>query len=577
MQTLILPDLISIQLRENPLEVCLAEKSADSWMTYSTAEVVDKINRLSCALLDAGIRPGDKVGIVSYNSPAWIIADLAILQLGAIDVPMYPNSTTEDYRYIIKHAGVNLVFAGDEELREKLEPVEGITLMNFNRDDFQAWLNHPLDRMDEVVELRSKVSPEDVASIIYTSGTTGSPKGVMLCHRNIVSNVISLKKIIDEAGGLPGDRVLSFLPLSHIFERCGFYEDIYMGASIYFAESMDTIGDNIREVSPHILRCVPRLLEKIFERIVSKGHELSPVKKSLFFWAMTLAEKYSLEDPGSLIYRAKLSVADKLILSKWREALGGEVKLIVSGAASLRPSLVNIFWAAGIPIYEGYGLTETSPGVAVSRPGAVRPGCVGPPIDDVEVKIEPDGEILVKGPNVMLGYYRDEESTLEVFRDGWFCTGDIGEITVDGLLKITDRKKEMFKTSGGKYIAPQPIEVKLKESLYIEQAMVIGENEKFPAVLISPEMEQLSSYMKRHHIADEGDDLINHPRIKELFQREVDHSNQSFARYEQIKQFRIVPGAWTVESGLVTPKLSIKRRVIFEKYQSYVDDIYSKS
>lgn len=572
MQPSKLTDLLKYQADKYPLERCLTEKKGEKWQSLSTIEVLEKVNALSCALIEQGIGPGDKIGIVSYNCPAWIITDLAILQIGAIDIPMYPNSTTEDYQYIVQHAGIRLVFAGDEAIRKKLDPVKDIAIINFNRDEYDELITHEPAHLEEIKNRASRITPHDTASIIYTSGTTGNPKGVMLTHSNIMSNVVSLSELISEADVRAGDKLLSFLPLSHIFERCGAYVDLYHGVSVYFAESMDTIGENMREVNPHFIRCVPRLLEKIYERIVNKGRELTGIKKALFFWAMGLAEKFDVEDKQSLSYRWSLAIADRLILSKWREAMGGNIKVVVSGAASLRSSLVNIFWAANIPIFEGYGLTETSPAVTMSRPNKVRAGCVGVTLNDVEVRIADDGEILVKGPNVMKGYFNDEKATNEVIKDGWFHTGDIGELVDLGFLKVTDRKKEIFKTSGGKYIAPQPIEVRLKESQYIEQAMVVGEYQKFPAVLISPAMDQLRAYQKRHKIS--ADELLTNPEILQLFQREVDHANLQFARYEQVKEFRLVPGDWTVENGMMTPKLSIKRRVILKKYEDYLLDIY---
>ncbi len=572
-------DLFSYQQHTYPLEDCLAEKRGSKWKKYSTSDVISASESLSCALIEWGVKEGDRIGIVSYNCPAWVITDAAILQAGAIDVPFYPNSTTEDYQYIIQHAGIKYVFAGDEEIREKLEPIEGIEIINFNRDEYQQLLSHSKEQIPELENRRNSVTTDQVASIIYTSGTTGTPKGVMLTHRNILSNLFSIKSIMDEAGTEPGDRVLSFLPLCHIFERTGIYNDLYSGTATYFAESLDKIGDNIREINPHFLRCVPRLLEKIYEGILKKGHELTGIKKQLFFWAIGLAEKYSIQDSGSFLYRLQLSVADKLILSKWREALGGNIKLIFSGAASLRPSLVSIFWCAKIPILEGYGLTETSPVVTASRydRNNIRAGCVGIPIENVKIQIADDGEILVKGPNVMKGYYKNQEATDEVIKDGWFHTGDIGIIVEDRFLKITDRKKEIFKTSGGKYIAPQPMEIKLKESMYVEQAMVVGENQKFPAALISPAWDQVKSYLQRHDLKTGDSDLIKHPKVIELFQREIDKANEGLARYEQIKKFRMVPGEWSVEKGMLTPTLKLKRRAILKTYAEYLEDIYAMS
>lgn len=579
MEVLRLFEALSLQQEEFPQEVCLAEKQGTEWRTYSTKEVRDIINSLSCYLLDQGITPGDKVAIVSYNCPAWVFADHAILQIGAIDVPMYPNSTTEDYEYIIRHAGIQYVFAGDDDLEQKLKGISGIKVINFKGREFDKMLRYPQERVAELDSLRKKIDTSDVASIIYTSGTTGKPKGVMLTHDNILSNVVSIKEIMIESRALAGSRVLSFLPLCHIFERTGLYLDIYLGYSVYFAESIEKIGDNMREIHPQVLRSVPRLIEKIYEKIIATGHDLTGIKKQLFFWAVKLANTYDIQRKGSLWYRMQLAVADKLILSKWREALGGEVILILSGAASLRPSLVTIFWAAKMPILEGYGLTETSPVVTASRYSVenVRAGCVGYPIENVSIKLDSDGEILVKGPNVMKGYYNQPEETEKVLsNDGWFRTGDIGELVEGKFLKITDRKKEIFKTSGGKYIAPQPIEIKLKESLYVEHAMVVGEFQKFASALLVPVWDQVLAYCKRHSIEADKNNLITHPKVLDLFEREVAKANESFARYEQIKKFRLVEGEWNVDNNMLTPTLKLKRRMIFKEYSHVIDDIYTR-
>jgi long-chain acyl-CoA synthetase len=571
-------ELVPYQLENFPQDVCLAEKKNDQWITYSTQQVYNRINNISCWLLDQGISPRDKIGIISFNCPAWVLTDYAILQIGAIDVPMYPNSTTEDYEYIIQHADIKYVFVGDEDIRQKVDKISGIEIISFNRPEFEEIANHPQDRVNEIATLQSQIQSEDTASIIYTSGTTGRPKGVMLSHHNILSNVDSGKEILDKTSLKPGSRILSFLPLCHIFERTGSYLDMYTGASIYFAESIEKIGDNMREVHPELLRVVPRLLEKIYEKILTTGHGLSGIKKQLFFWTVNLVSQYNIHQKGSWWYRKQLSLADKLILSKWREALGGKVVVILCGAASLRPSLVNIFWASRMPVLEGYGLTETSPVVSISRFSRedMRAGCVGPPLENVSVKIAEDGEILVKGPNVMQGYYRQPEETDQVFTsDGWFKTGDIGEMVEGRFLRITDRKKEIFKTSGGKYIAPQPLEVKLKESLYVEQAMVVGENQKFPGAIILPAWDQVDAYCKRHGIEASRDNMKN-PAIHTLFQREVDKANESFARFEQIKEFRLIEGDWTVDNGMMTPTLKLKRRMIYSKYQDIINSIYER-
>ncbi|MBL3654533.1 AMP-dependent synthetase/ligase [Fulvivirga sediminis] len=576
-------DVLLFQNQERSQQVSLAHKMDNQWKTYSTEEVVKIANQLSTGLLKAGISPGEKIGLVSLNRPEWVIVDFAISQIGAINVPMYPNSTAEDYAYIINDATVKMVFAGDDDLLTKLKKTEtlvnhNISLFSFDQgSDKYLWTNLLKDEIDhETIEtLRSKIEYEDLATIIYTSGTTGNPKGVMLSHKNILSNTAAVTKAF--ATGGPEHTVLSFLPLSHIFERTALYVYLHMGASIYFAESMDTIAENMREVKPHFFATVPRLLEKVYEKILVTGYELQGVKKNLFFWALNLAKKYDLDNNQGFFYNLQLTLANKIIFSKWRAALGGRVEFIVSGGAALQPRLANIFWAAQIKVLEAYGLTETSPGISFSLIDDLKVGCVGPLLDGIQVKIATDGEVLVKGDNVMMGYYKRQDLTDEVIdNDGWFHTGDIGEMVDNHYLKITDRKKEMFKTSGGKYIAPQALENKFGESLLIDQIMIVGEGQKFPGALIVPNFEKLRTWCQHHNVNYTTDDeMIKNSEVVDKFEREIASLNESFAQYEKIKKFRLLPQHWTIENGEVTPKLSLKRKIIKKNHQSVIDSIYS--
>lgn len=576
-------DILDHQLQTFPKTDALACKADGSWVTYSTVELKELVNQLSTGLLSLGVKKGDKIALASFNRPEWVIADYAIQQIGAINVPMYPNSTAADYAFIMNDAEVKVAFAGDRVVAEKIEDACNsiawpVQLFSFDELEGRRFWKSALKEADaeslaRIEKLKADIGIEDLVTIIYTSGTTGNPKGVMLSHKNILANARSVQKAFPMGG--PEHRTISFLPLSHIFERTALYTYMQMGASIYYAESMDTIGDNIREIKPHFFATVPRVLEKVYEKIVSKGYELKGLKKNLFFWALELAKKYDLEKDQGSWYRFQLKLANKLIFSKWREALGGRIEFIVSGGAAMQPRLGNIFWAAGIKVLEAYGLTETSPGVSFNRIDQVRVGTVGPLLDGVQVKIDSDGEILVKGDNVMMGYYKQPEATAEVMTDGWFRTGDIGEM-IDGVfLKITDRKKEMFKTSGGKYIAPQPIENKFVESLIIDQVMVVGEGQKFPAMLIVPNFEKLKDWCKRHEVAYTTDDqMIHHEQVLVKYQTEVDELNKNFAQYEKIKKFRLLPQPWTIEKGEMTPKLSLKRKIIKQHYQHEIDKIY---
>ncbi|GAA0891982.1 long-chain fatty acid--CoA ligase [Fulvivirga kasyanovii] len=577
-------DVLHFQLADRPKQDALSNKVNGRWIKYSTSEVVDIVNQLSTGLLELGIKKGDKVAIASFNRPEWVFADYAILQIGAINVPMYPNSTAEDYAYIMRDAGVKLVFAGDVDVTAKINEAKQSLdhdpkVYCFDEIEAATFWKQALkpvteQTLKEIDSLKAGIAYEDLATIIYTSGTTGNPKGVMLSHKNILSNANSVCDAF--AMGGPEHRTISFLPLSHIFERTALYTYMQMGVSIYYAESMETLGENLKEVRPHFFATVPRLLEKVYEKIVSKGYELHGVKKSLFFWALNLAKQFDLGKSQGMWYNLQLKLANKIIFNKWREALGGNVQFIISGGAALQPSLANIFWAAQVKVLEAYGLTETSPGISFSRLDAIKIGCVGPMLKGVQVKIAEDGEVLAKGDNVMMGYYKQPEATAEVINsDGWFHTGDIGEMVDGKYLKITDRKKEMFKTSGGKYIAPQPIENKLVESLMIDQAMVVGESRKFPAALIVPNFEKMEDYCRRHQITyTTPAEMILNEKIIHKYQEEVNHANEEFAQYEKIKKFRLLAQPWTIEKGEMTPKLSLKRKIIKQHYQQEIDRIY---
>lgn len=580
-------ECLDFQIQTSPVEDAIAAKINGEWKKYSSQKVKSIVNQLSAGLLDKGIGKGDKVGLVSFNRPEWVFVDLALSQIGAISVPMYPNSTSEDYAFIINDAEVKLTFCGDKELFDKLEKTKkalkhDLSVYSFDKTEGGYWedilteLND--DRLKQIEKLRSEISHEDLATIIYTSGTTGTPKGVMLSHKNILSNATAVASIFPISG--TGYRTLSFLPLCHIFERTASYAYMQMGISIYYAESMDTIGDNLREVKPHFFATVPRLLEKVYDKIVAKGYELTGIKKNLFFWALKLGDKFEPNLSYGLGYKLQLALANKIIFSKWREALGGNVQFIVSGAAALQPRLARVFWAANIHILEAYGLTETSPGISFTRdePKDVRIGCVGPMLPDVEVKIADDGEILAKGPNIMMGYYKRPDATAEVMdSEGWFHTGDIGEIVENRYLKITDRKKEMFKTSGGKYIAPQPMENKFKESVLIEQIMVVGESEKFPAALVVPAFDALKEWCQKKGIPYTTDkEIISNEKVLKKFDREKDRYNADFAQYEKIKKIKLLPALWTIEGGELTPTLKLKRKNIMSKYSAEVADIYSE-
>ena len=579
-------ELLEHQQRRHPLDYAFAAKEQGTWKRYSTAQSLDEINQVALGLLAIGLQPGDRIATVSNNRPEWNFLDLGMLQVGGVHVPLYPTITDQDYRYILEHAEVRWVMVSDASLYERIAPIARefphiAGVYTFNRvpgaqhwSDIKAAARPDLNQ--ELANRRAAIQKEDTATIIYTSGTTGFPKGVMLSHHNIMSN------LLEAAVRVPckaGDKSLSFLPLNHIYERMLTYMMMYSSIGIHYAESMETIGENLKEIKPQVFSTVPRLLEKVYDKIVAKGMELTGLKRKLFFWALDLGLRYEFKEANGWWYETQLKWANKLIFSKWREALGGNVQAIVSGAAALQPRLARVFWAAKIPVLEGYGLTETSPVIAVNylATGQVEFGTVGPVLDSVELRIAEDGEILCKGTNIMQGYYKDEALTREVIDpDGWFHTGDIGTLTAQGNLKITDRKKEIFKTSGGKYIAPQAMENKFKESIYIEQLMVCGENQKHPSALIVPAWEVLNDWATKNGLGDQSpSSLVQNPQVFALLQSEVDRFNKEYGQWEQVKKFTLLPVTWTVESGELTPTMKLKRKFIVGKFQKEHDALYS--
>lgn len=577
------------QLEKFNLSKAFTTKYGDKWVSISSIEYINQLNKISRGLLRLGIKPNDKIAIISTtNRTEWNIMDIGILQIGAQNVPIYPTICKEDYEYILNHSEATYCFVSDSSILEKLNQVKENTKLKgiYTFDEIEGeknWndileLGADESNQEEVEERKSNVKPNDLATIIYTSGTTGKPKGVMLSHKNLVSNVLdSIPRVPVEIGNT---KALSFLPICHVFERIILYLYQYCGIEIYFAESPEKISDNLKEIKPHIMTAVPRLYEKVYDKIVAKGADLSGIKKVLFFWAVNLGLRFEPYGANGWWYEFQLKIARKLIFSKWKEALGGNINTLVSGSAALQPRLIRVFSAAEMPILEGYGLTETSPVISVNCPfhKGIRIGTVGRIIDNVEVKIAEDGEILVKGPNVMLGYYKDEEKSKSVMTGEYFHTGDIGEISNDGFLKITDRKKEMFKTSGGKYVAPALLENEFKQSRFIEQIMVIGEGEKMPAALIQPNFEFIREWEKRHDIHSENDNisLCKNEKVLERIQQEIDNCNLNFGNWEQIKTFRLTPDEWSIDGGHLTPTLKMKRKIIKGIYADLYNDIYNK-
>ncbi|TYP99216.1 long-chain acyl-CoA synthetase [Tenacibaculum adriaticum] len=572
------------QLANYSQEKCFIYKENNVWKNISTQQYIAQANKISRALLNLGVQPNDKIAVItSNNQPKWHLLDIGVLQIGAINVPLYPTFSQKDYEYILNHSDAVYCIVSDDELLQKVNAIlhktqikKVFSFEELNTDyDWNALLSLGNEEsfQPKVEKLKSKVLPEDLATIIYTSGTTGTPKGVMLSHKNIADNIFAVAKRMDLHQN--NKRVLSYLPICHIFERSASYYCQQMGFEVYFAESIEKIGDNIREVKPHFIGVVPRLLEKIFDKIVDKGSNLTGIKKKMFFWSLALGEQFEPYRKNGWWYEFKLKIANKLVFSKWREALGGNLEFMLAGSAPLQHRLVRVFTAAKIPVFEGYGLTETSPAVSITdmRNNKFKIGTVGKILDNVKVEIAEDGEILVKGTNVMQGYYKRPELTQQTIINGFLHTGDIGELDSEGFLKITDRKKEIFKTSGGKYIAPSVIEAEIKKSRFIEHVLVIGEGQKMPAAIIQLHFDFVYEWAKRHQY--KITDVCTDKKLIQRIQKEIDFYNKRFGKWEQIKRFEITPDEWSVEAEHLTPTLKMKRKIIVDKYQYLHDKIYN--
>ncbi len=573
-------DLLQYNLENFPKDDFINGKIKGAWKNYGTVEFCNAVDALSKGLVNIGIGKGSRVAVMSHNRPEWNITDFAIMQLGAYQVPLYPTLAANDIKFILENAEVSVVFVADEALYAKLKPVceglaNGIKIFTFDEvDAADSWKQLNIESAElEHINLdlyREQVKPDDILTLIYTSGTTGTPKGVMLTHNNLVKNFQNSAVLLP--GGIK--KGLSFLPLSHIFERMVVYLYMYCDTSVYYAESMDTIVADIQFVKPNAFSTVPRLLEKVYEKIMEKGKALTGIKKGLFFWAVSIGEQFEFEN--GWVYKMKLGIARKLIFKKWQEALGGNILVIISGGAALNPRLARIFWAADMPVFEGYGLTETSPVITVNHLGNTKFGTVGPVIKGVEVKIAEDGEVLARGHAIMKGYYMRDDLTAETIdQDGWFHTGDIGQMVDGRFLKITDRKKEIFKTAGGKYVAPQILENKFKETILVEQVMVLGENRKFPVALIVPNFGALKAWAEKKEIpytTDQG--MVFNQQVIDKFQSIIEYTCKDFGKWEQVKRFALLPKQWSIEAGELTPKLSLKRKVVLEKNKDIIEKIY---
>ena len=587
-------DCIEHQLSRFPKQDMLVAKEKGSWRTYSTSEIREMVNRLTSGLIGLGLSGNDmttenrdKVAIISNNRAEWLITDMAVQQSGAILVPVYPTTNPNEIEFIFNDAAVKYVFISNNELLQKIRSIQANipSLKGVYTFNEIAGANHwsmltgslTPDDLEKVESSKSRIRKEDLATIIYTSGTTGVPKGVMLSHHNIISNIMC-SKVSFPFDDRPEFKALSFLPLNHIFEKTVSYIYLFSGIGIYYAESLDTLVSNMQELHPDVFTTVPRLLEKVYERIMSKGAELKGIKRSLFFWAVETGKKYDNRKNQGIFYRMQLSIANKLIFNKWREALGGNIKYIVTGGAACQERLMRIFNAARIPLYEGYGPTENSPVISVNGrlAGRSKYGTVGPVIQGIQVRLEEDGEICVKGPTVMVGYYKRPDLTAETVIDGWLHTGDIGVFEEEIFLRITDRKKELFKTSGGKYVAPAAIENKLKESRFIEQIIVVGSERKFVGALIVPAFTHLKEWCKQNNVEfTSNEEIIHEPRVINFYRQLVEGYNQNFNHVEQIKKFELLPREWSIETGEMTPKMSLKRKVIMEKYRDAIERIYA--
>jgi long-chain acyl-CoA synthetase len=591
-------DCINYQLERYPKDDMLAAKDEGGiWRKYSTGEVREIVDKLSAGLVhlnmgpnDGSIEGRDKIAVISSNRPEWMFLDLAVQQIGAVLTPIYPTISVGELEFVLNDAQVKLVFVNNKEMYDKVQSIRDKTpsvkaIFTFDYVQPSLHWEEILAKGTEtdtqtMIGIRNSINSEDLCTIIYTSGTTGTPKGVMLSHKNILSNVMNVEEVFRPIVSEKDAKALSFLPLNHIFERMVSYIYLFFGCSIYYAENLEKIGDNLKEVQPTVFATVPRLLEKVYERIIGKGYELTGIKRKLFFWAVELGNQYQVDKKQGWWYDMQLALANKLIFSKWREGLGGKVKAIVTGAAACQVRLLKVFTAGKIVIMEGYGLTETSPVISVNRYDEKnrRFGTIGPVIKGVEVKLAEDGEICCRGDNVMMGYYKQPEITAQVMsKDGWFHTGDIGVWVEDRFLKITDRKKEIFKTSGGKYVAPQPIENKMKESPFIEQMMVVGADRKFAGALIVPNVTNLKDWCGKNNVnaGASVDQVLRDPKVLEHYKRIVEEYNQQFNHVEQIKKFELLDSEWTIDGGELTPTLKLKRKVIMEKYKDAIERIYS--
>ncbi len=573
-------------------EVALSVKRNGKWENFSTNEFRKNVDDVSIGLLAMGFKKGDKIATVTNNRPEWNFIDFGMSQIGCVHVGVYPTISDKEYLHILSHSDSRILIVSDEELYNKLYPLFKKTdnleeIYTFDevagaknwREIADLGISKDKEFRETLVSRRDDVQPDDLLTLLYTSGTTGLSKGVMLTHNNVVSNFLLAHQFVTYVGS--GDKALSFLPLSHVLERVGNYLWQSQGLSIYYAENIETIGDNMREIKVNVFITVPRVFEKVYDKIINKGRDLSTIKKALFFWAVKVGDKFD-PDPAkrSAFYNAKLAIANKLIFSKWREALGGELKGVICGGAALQPRLARIFWAAQIIVQEGYGLTETSPLISANKPTfpGVKFGSVGIVPEELEVMIAEDGEILEKGPNLMKGYYKDPEKTKEAIdKDGWFHTGDIGTFDENRMLTITDRKKEIFKLSGGKYVAPQQVENQFKESQFIEQLIVVGENEKFTSALIVPDYEFLHNWCSIHKVTfRDNDDLITKQKIIDRYQIEVDKYNTELDHVAQVKVFRLVADQWTPDNGMLSPTQKLKRKVVIKHYTKVLDEIYEK-
>lgn len=587
-------DFLTMQVQANPDDIFLSSKVASTispgtWHDYSYQDTQHIVDRVSQLLIDAGLKKGDKIALISNNRPEWNFADLGSQQIGVINVPMYPTISEDDYAFIFQDAGIQFAFVGDTDILAKVQPLEGriSTLKKILTFDDIAGADNFRESIDQIKTIdyqeidkrKEAVDKADIVTIIYTSGTTGLPKGVMLTHLNIVSNLTSVSQVLPF---MKNQKSLSFLPLCHSFERTVFYAYLMFGIHIYYAESLDTIGENLREVQPYCFTTVPRVLEKVYEKIMAKGNNLTGIRRSLFFWSIQVGAAYKLGLPKSLSYRLQLAIARKLVFSKWQEALGGKVEFIVTGAAAMQPRLITLFTAAGIQVIEGYGLTETSPVLTVNGIEEDKRcvGSIGMPIPGVEIRLAEDGEIVARGPNIMKGYYNRPDLTEQVIdKDGWFYTGDIGSwFDYNGytFLKITDRKKELFKTAGGKYIAPQAIENKMKESRYIEQIIVVGgDTRKYIGALIVPSFPQLEAWVKENNIsAGNHTELVNNPQIISMVENEITRYNRHFGKWEQIKKIKLLDKEWTIGGGQLTPTLKLKRKIIEEQFATEINTLF---